>query len=137
MAINVGQGTILSATISTLTAIAQVLDIDGPGVKVGTKSTVNLASTIQTFRAQLPDPGELTFTIQYDPANTTHQFLTTAAMTWPQQPVVWSITFNTTSGSHGASFSAIVTDFKPKGMNEEDNLEADVTLKLTGTITWS
>ena len=36
MALNIGQGTILKMTISsTLTAIAQVLEIEGPEVDVG------------------------------------------------------------------------------------------------------
>jgi hypothetical protein len=135
MAVNVGQGTVLSATISSiLTAVAQVLEISGPDLGVGSKETTNLASTIKTYRAQLPDPGTLSFTIQYDPADATHQFLMTTWATWPQVPVVWKVLFNTTA-THSWSFSAILTKFSPKGMNEEDNLEADMELKLTGALT--
>jgi hypothetical protein len=138
MAINVGQGTVLKATISsTLTVIAQVTEIDGPAVEVGAKETTNLASTSKTYRAQLPDSGTVSFTIQYDPANTTHTQLTAWANTWPQTLIVWNVLFNTTGGSDTAAFSAFLTKFKPKGMNEEDNLEADVELKLSGLVTWS
>lgn len=138
MAINVGQGTVLSMTISsTLTAIAQVLEISGPEVTVGAKETTNLGSTSKSYRAQLPDSGKITFSVQYDPAGTTHQALTTAVNTWPQLPVAWKILFNTTGGSDAATFSAFVTKFAPKGMNTEDNLEADVELQVTGLVTWT
>jgi hypothetical protein len=138
MALNIGQGTILKMTISsTLTAIAQVLEIEGPEVDVGSKETTNLGNTVKTFRAQLPDAGTVSLSIQYDPADTTHTALTTAVMSWPQAAVTWNIQFNTTAGTDKAVFTAFLTKFKPKGMNSEDNLEADIELKLTGTITWS
>jgi len=138
MAVNVGQGTILKVTISsTLTAVFQLLEVDGPGAEIGTKETTNLGSTVKTFRAQLPDPGELSFTVQYDPSDTTTtQALQAMVMTWPQAAVVWNLIFNT-SPSHSWAFSAILTGFKPKGMNEDDNLEADLKLKLTGAITFT
>jgi hypothetical protein len=121
---------------STLTAIAQVLELEGPGMSVGTIKTTNLASTVHTKRAQLPDPGTISATIQYDPADSTHTFLTTTAGTWPQPLVAGEIDFAAT-GSHKAAFSAILTKFAPKGMNQEDNLEADIELELSGAITWS
>jgi hypothetical protein len=138
MAVNIGQGTVLSMTISTtLTAIAQVLEISGPEVTVGAKETTNLASTVKTYRAQLPDSGKVTFSIQYDPASTTHTALTTAVNTFPQAAVNWKMLFNTVAGTDAAAFSAFITKFAPKGMNTEDNLEADLELQVTGLVTWS
>ncbi len=136
-AVYAGQGTVLKMTISsTLTAIAQVTEIDGPGMSTGTKETTNLASTIITRRAQLPDPGTISATIQYDPTDATHTFLTTTAGSWPQAAVACEIDFPV-STTHKAAFSAILTKFAPKGMNEEDNLEADIELQVTTAITWS
>lgn len=138
MAINAGQGTVLKFTVSsTLTAISQVVEVDGPDATVGTKETTNLSSTSKSYRATLPDGGTVTATIQYDPADTTHIALNTAINAWPQNAVAGSITFNTSSGSHGAAFNCILTRFKPKGMNQEDNLEADIEFKITGVVTWS
>jgi hypothetical protein len=138
MAINVGQGTVLSTTIgSTLTAITQVVEVDGPEVTVGSKETTNLASTFKSFRAQLPDGGSVSATIQYDPASTTHTALTTAINIWPQQPVAWKVLFNTAAGTDSATFNAFLTKFKPKGMNEDDNLEADIEIKLVNLPTFS
>lgn len=132
MPINPGQGAVFSFGAS---AVAQVVEIDGPEATVGTKSTANLASTSMTYRSLLPDGGTVSFTIQYDPASLTHQALQTAINAWPQAPTACTITFNATA-SPIASFNAIVTRFKPKGMNQEDNLEAEVELKITGLITW-
>jgi hypothetical protein len=138
MAINAGQGTILKFAVSgTLTALAQVVEVDGPDATVGTKETTNLSSVAKTYRATLPDGGTVTATIQYDPADTTHENLTAMINTWPQAAASGSVTFNTASGSHGAAFSCILTRFHPKGMNQEDNLEADIEFKITGVVTWS
>src|SRR5262245_4829069 len=96
MAIYPGQGTIIKATISnTLAAIFQVLELDGPTPEVGTKEITNLGDTVKRYRAQLPDMGEITGTVQYDPANNTHQFLTTTINTWPQPSIVWNEVFPT------------------------------------------
>ncbi len=136
MAINVGQGTILKMTISsTLTAIAQVLEIEGPGMSVGIKDNTNLSSTAKRKRAQLPDGGTISATIQYDPADATHVFLTTTIGTWPQPVNACELDF--TSATHKATFNAILTKFAPKGMNTEDNLEADIELEIDGVPTWS
>ncbi len=138
MAVNVGQGTILKATISaSLTAIFQLLEVDGPGIEVGAKGTENLTSTSLSFRAQLPNPGTLDYTVQYDPNDTTTTvWTTTQVFTWPQPLVVWNLIFNCSPVCHWV-FSAFIAKFKPKGMNQEDNLEADISLQLSGAITFT
>ncbi len=136
MAIYPGQGTILKATISNnATAIFQLVEIDGPTAEIGSKEVTNLGDVVKKYRAQLPDAGEITGTCQYDPANATHAALTTMINTWPLAAVVWNVVWPTTNSSN-AAFSAFLTKFSPKGMNEDDNLEADISLKLTGLITW-
>ena len=139
MPVNVGQGTaILSATVATvLTPIAQVTEITGPEVTVGTTETTNLASLFKEWRAQLPDGGTVGFTIQYDPAGATHTQIASWVNLWPQQLVPWEITFPTIGGTNKAAFSAFVTKFAVKGMNEDDNLEADCELKISGPVTWT
>lgn len=136
MAINPGQGTILQATVSsTLTAIAQVLEIDGPEATVEPKSTTNLASTAKTYRALLPDGGTISARVQYDPADSTHAFLASKINEYPQTAVAWAMIFNA-QNAPTATFTAILTKFKPVGMNEDDNLEAEIELKITGLVTW-
>jgi hypothetical protein len=136
MAVHTGNGSILKATISSvLTAIAQVTEIDGPSIEVGTKEITNLSDTVKKFRALLPDYGEVTFTIEYDPADTTHAFLQTTVATSPQSAIVYELDFSDTT--HKATFSAFITEFHPKGMTPEDTLEADVKLKITGVVTFA
>jgi|SRR6516162_6489662 len=137
MAVNVGQGTILKMTITTLTAIAQVVEIDGPDITVPSIDKTNLADVIHRYRAGLPDSGKVTATIQYDPADATHVALTTAANQWPQAPVVWNQVFNTTGGPHMMAYTAFLTKFHPKGMNSDDNLEADIEMQIDGAVTSS
>lgn len=135
MAVSPGQGATLKMTISsTLTALAQVVEIDGPGMEVGTKEITNLGDTVKKYRAQLPDGGEINATIEYDYADATHAFLATTVGTWPQAAVACEVNF---TASHKAAFSAVLTKFAPKGMNTEDNLEADITLKVTGAVVWT
>ncbi|CEF48253.1 unnamed protein product [uncultured bacterium] len=135
MAVLVGLGTSLKFTISsTLTAVAQVMSIDGPNVEAATTETTNLSDVVRKFRAQLPDPGEITFTIEYDPADTGHTALFTAVMSFPQTAVACELDFAGT-GTHKWAFNGLVTRFGLKGMNVDDNLEADVTIKVTGNIT--
>jgi hypothetical protein len=133
MAINVGQGTIIEMTISSsLTAIAQVTEISGPSIEVPGIDKTNLADVARRFRAGLPAGGKPAFTIQYDPTNTTHEAMITAISSWPQVALVWNILFNTAATTDKAVFTAFLTKFDPKGMNQDDNLEADVELQIDG-----
>jgi hypothetical protein len=134
VAINIGQGTILK---NASAAIAQVLEVDGPDVTVPAVDSSNLSSVVRAYRPGLPDSGKLTFTIQYDPAGATHTALTTAISAFPQALVVWTLLFNTVGGADSAAFSGFLTKFHPKGMNQDDNLEADVEIQASGAVTWS
>jgi hypothetical protein len=137
-AVYAGQGAILKATISaTLTPIAQVLEMEGPGMQTSTKETTNLSSVVKTYRSQMPDPRTLSAPIQYDPTDTTHQYLTSQLLLWPQPASAWELVFPVAGGTHMASFNAVLTKFSVKGMNQEDNLEADIELQLTGMPTFT
>lgn len=133
MAIHPGQGTVLQVGTG---AISQVVEIDGPRIVVPTKPTPELASQWGTHRALIPEGGALRALIQYDPNDETHYYLTWAISQYPQQPQVCGVTFNCSPPS-AVSFQALVTEFNPQGMNQEDNLEAWIELKVTGPVTWS
>lgn len=138
MAINIGQGTIIKATISsTLTVIAQAVEADGPGITVPKIDKTALADVARRYRGGLPDADPLTFTVQYDPTNTTHEALVTMISTFPQTAVAWNVLFNTVGGTDTAVFTGFLTKFHPKGMNQEDNLEADIEVQPDGIPTFS
>lgn len=131
MSVVAGLGTKLQLSISsTLTDIANEVEIDGPDWQVGTAETSVLTSTVRTYRPTIPDSGELTMTIYYDETNATHTALT-ALMTTPAVGS-WKLIFVDT---HSYAFSGILTQFKTTGMTIDDNLSAEITIKLTGAIT--
>lgn len=114
------------------TTIGQVVSISGPSWSVGTIETTLLASTNKTYLQGLPDGGEVSAVIQYDPADSSQQILTGLMAT----PAVstWSITF-TDAGAAVYAFSGILTGFEIGGMEQESIVTANISIKLTGAIT--
>jgi len=129
-----------SATGSTYTTIASVVSIDGPKLAVGSVETTNLASTVKSYRATLPDSAEVSFTIQYDPAQTTHQQLLTLYSTPVGTGVVaspayfWQVTFTDVTPTVW-HFQGLLTGYEITGLTVEGNVEANVTIRGTGTVT--
>jgi hypothetical protein len=132
-----GKGTILSHGVAgspiVYTAITQRASIDGPDATVGTAKTTDLDSVAEEYRPTLPDGGELSMEIWYDPAGTTHKLLTTFQVTPSVE--LWQLTFADT-GVSKIPFSGILTGFKPAGMNPDGYLTASIKIKSTGGLTW-
>jgi hypothetical protein len=136
MAVNIGQGTILKATISsTLTAIFQLLEVEGPEVTVGGKDKTALADVAVRMRAQLPAGGKPTFKVQFEPTDATQEWCYAQVVSFPQPAVAWRLICNTASGTAGFSFNAFISKFGLIGMNQEDNLEAELELTIDGVPT--
>ncbi len=127
MPINIGQGTIIKMGGSS---IAQVVEIDGPDYTVPSVDKTNLADVFRRMRAGLPEPGKATFTIQYDPQAATHNTITNAIQTFPQTVTAFIILWNTVNGADSWNCNGFITKFHPKGMNQDDNLEADVEIQF-------
>jgi hypothetical protein len=132
---NPGLGTVLQLKISmTYTPVSQRVSLDGPELAVGTANTTDLDGTVETYRPTIPDSGELSGTLYYDPqeASTTHSTMFTA-ITAPSQTLnLWKLIF-TDSVASTLSFSGILTKFKPTGMTKDGNLSADFTIKVSGS----
>lgn len=122
--------TIGSATFTTL---AEVVDFDGPNFAMETADVTPLGST--TYKTKLPvgkvDIGEATLTINYDPADATHQaFLTDlTGKTLANYRITWG-----DAGSSETEFNAYVTGFQITNQGA-DRVTASVTLSGTGTAT--
>lgn len=132
-----GLGTILSigdggSPTEVFTAIAQITEISGPDGEVVVAETTNLSSTAKAFRPVIIDEGELTFTIQYDPRGASHTILDGYYRAIPPATHHFKLTF--ISGSILA-FTASITKLSPQNMTVEGNLEASMSLKLTGIAT--
>jgi len=122
----------------SLTAIGQVLSISNAGGgEVGERDTTVLSSTVHTSMPTIPDNGEVTFTINYDPTDTGHTTVRNFKDSPPAILPVWVVTFNTSS-SNTATFSGWVKNVD--GANSEgvdENLTMDVTIRVSGAVTYT
>lgn len=121
---------------SVYTILGQVLSIGhAGGGEVGSRDTTTLTSAVKTKAPTIPDNGEVTFTLNFDPTDTGHQQL----MTWKNSPPTtipfWKVTFAVT-GTHTVVFNGFVSNFDGANAGSfEDNLAADVTITVTGGVT--
>jgi hypothetical protein len=122
---------VLSGKGTTYTTIAQRLSLDGPEMEVGTVETTHLDSAAKTFRATLPDGGEMSGTLEYDPQDAGHVVLFN--LIWSPTPNgdLWNLVF---SDNSIANFTGILTGFKPTGMEVEERLQAEFKIKVSGVI---
>jgi hypothetical protein len=138
MALVPSEGTLLkleSATPGTFDTVAQVMSIGGPGSEVASVPTTTLTSTRKTFRAgKIPDEGEVTFHLQTDPilagyiALYTHHYAGTTKN--------WQIINNDGNATPAKqAFAGFITKIDEGDKADETNVEADVTIKITGSVT--
>lgn len=123
---------------STYTTIAQVRDIEGPGLKMDTIEVTSRDTSKWRKRiAGLKDGGTVTFDIVYDPDAVTHDSTTATTglayymlngLSRAFQLVLPDVSPQT------IAFTAFVTSFKPKAPME-GALTADVELQITGAVT--
>lgn len=116
----------------TYTEISQVLSIEGASNEVGSVETTHLKSTRKTYRPGLPDGGEVSFEIEYDPADAEHVWLRSLA----DAPAVksWRISYPTQPKATLDTFDGFLTAFGPSAGGAEENLSASITIKVTGPV---
>ena len=132
MAKTIGYGSILAVTTTTgATEIGQIRNISGPGVSANDVDTTTLdsSSNYSTFACGLLDPGEVSFSVIYDPADSMHQRLAYYA---GQRSSKTFTVYHASSTGDTDAFTAYV-----KGLGREipldDVISADITLKVSGT----
>jgi hypothetical protein len=129
-----GLGTILQAKISgTFTTIGQRMEIDGPDNSVGTKETTDLDSLAVERRATLPDGGELSIKVWFDPNDSTHATLAGWVSSPPAVTPSWKLIFPTTP-TKSYPFDGVLTGFKPGGMTPDGYITADLKIAITGQV---
>jgi hypothetical protein len=120
---------------SPTTQVGQILSIDGPSSEVGSVETTNLSSTWKQYRPTLPDGGEVSMEIEYDPTDTgtgsSHGFLKTIAGT--PAKYTWVVTYPTTPACTD-TFVAFLTKLGRSAGGAEENLTSSFTLKIDGTV---
>lgn len=120
----------------TFTAIGQVRDISGPSFELGTEDASHHNSTWREYVPTLLDAGEVSFEIAFDPSDTTH-YSNAAGSLYNALETRVKRNFQLVlpdAGGMEIAFSAYVTSFELKEP-VEGLLTADVTLKLTGSVT--
>ncbi len=118
------------------TTIAEVMDISGPGLQQGTVEVTTHSSTnrYREFLATLKDGGEVSFDINYLPANGTHDPTTGLLKKYEDGTIAnYQLIFPDTAATQW-DFSGIVTGFEPSEP-VDGALTASVTLKISGSPT--
>ena len=133
-----GKLSVESATPGTFTEIAQISSIGSVGIASDEVEVTTLDNTsgfreyLQTFK----DAGELPVTLDWDPALPTHG--ETATGLWglmiSGEVKLWQNEFPTTP-PYTAEFEGFVKSFPTPALTPDDALTADVTIRVSGTVT--
>lgn len=124
----------LVAGNNSYTVIGQLVSIENTsGGSVAQAKTSYLGSTVHTYRATIPDPGEVSGTLNYDPTDSTHKFIRDLFNVPANGPATFKALYNTGNTVSSSVFTANVSEFSgPTAGDVEENLTADFTLKKTG-----
>lgn len=129
------QGTVFKtgdgASPETFNAVGQVVNIDGPDGSAPVIDVSNLSSTAREKNVGLPDEGQITLTVQYDPDDTGQTRLKT-------------LRTNRTSGNFKIemsdspatvlSFSGYVLQFS-RSFSIDEVVMGSVTIEISGSVT--
>lgn len=119
------------------TAIVNITEIDGPELSAETMD-MTAHDSAGSYREIIPtflDAGEVSFTIQYDPAHATHKNAAGGLLYLYAQKTLSSFALGMpTTPAANIVFSGYVTKFKP-GMPLDGALTAEVSIKVTGAPT--
>lgn len=118
----------------TFTTIAEVLDIAGPSLEIGTEEVTSHDSAgIREFVATLLDYGEITFDVNWY-AGATQTSLRTDAINKTKRNFQLDFA-NVGASDDVASFAGIITNFSFESPVEGVH-KASVTIKISGAVTW-
>lgn len=117
--------------------IAEVKDISGPAFVVDTVETTSHSSpsAAKEFVATLLDGGDVTFTINYDPAEATQKNAANGLIANMVAKTLknWKLIL-TDSANSAIAFAAYIVEFSPD-MMVKGNLTAKLKLRVTGLVT--
>ena len=129
---------------NTFTAVGEVVSISGAGGgEVGERDTTILTSTVKSFQPTIPENGECSVEVNYDPTDSVHQFLWALKDSPPNGTnqewlgynnfkVAFS-TGNTNSSKIFPGFVKTIDGANADGPDE--NLTASISLRISGAVT--
>ena len=125
--------------LSGATALANVGSITGPTASSEFLDVTaqNTAGKYRSFIAGVIDPGEITFPLNYDPADAGHQAL--HALLESQAENQWELDFSVpmgnSAGTNTCVFPGVVTGCEVNAP-VDGVITMNVTVKVTGEIDW-
>lgn len=122
----------------TYVALGEVSDITPPSISKDVIDTTHHGSTggVRTFVGGLVDNGEMSVTVNYDPATASQTALRDLAKTANTGAVsAFKIAYNNTDAST-LEFDGIVTGFE-QSTPIDDVIKATITIKVSGQITYT
>lgn len=134
------QGTILAVdetTSGTYTTITGLTSIDGIGGETTAQvDSTALSASVKTYRSSIPDPGDVSAEMNYDPTDAVHKFLATQADSANPAALSYKATYNTGTTTSTVVFNANISEFPgASASGVDENLTSGFTLKRTGTLT--
>jgi hypothetical protein len=131
------QGATLAISVGTsptsFTTIANVIDISGPGGSASVIDITNLASVAREKRMGLPDEGQVTFNVQLDPDNATHQAVRDARKNRTECQFRITLTDSTPTT---LIFNGFVLNFSVS-LAVDDVVKASITIEVNGAVAWA
>jgi len=130
---------------SVYTVVAQIRDLSGPEaesdqIEVSHRGNAGAIDRWRRYVAGLADGGEVSFDVVFDPDHASHDPTVSGSM-WDLLETGEVNSFRITFPGAGsdittATFDAFVSGF---AINSplEDGITADLTLKITGAVTWA
>ena len=109
---------------------AHVIGIDGPSMTVDAIETTDLDDTWKTFIANIPDGGEISLELEFEPDDTDHAALFTDFAAGTSR--AWAIVFSD-AGTTTFSGNGFVTSYGP-GAQANDKLTCTVGIKVSGEV---
>jgi hypothetical protein len=126
-----GKGTVIKVTISsTATAIPQATNITPPKNSRGEIDTTHLTSTWKSRLSSIPDGEECDFTLEWDPSDTTHQYLWTSFGTGDDEDWTILMTDGTT-----ITFAGFIKSFPVDQIDIDKVFTIPVAIAINGAVT--
>ncbi len=128
------------AATEVFTTVAQVTDITPPQGRRGFTPVAehDMTNTIRKVFDALRDEGQVTLSLNFDPAHATHDAVTGVNAAFRAGTTKnWQMVFPDT-GALQASFAAVITDFRFNPYPANSGVgSATLTLEIDGAITWT
>lgn len=127
----------VGASPSSFTNIGNITGFKGPGGSATVIDVTNLSSVAKEKLMGLPDEGQFSIDLNFDPDNAQHQAIRNARAA--RTPCEFKITFTDTAGGSPATtavFSGYVLGFEVSGAVDQA-VKAVASIEIDGAVAWT